>query len=63
MLPSHSKANCYGCEDRHVGCHAECEKYRAWRSDLDEYKSKVWKKQFPEIVTKSYIHAKSRKER
>ena len=22
---------CQGCEDRFVGCHAECERYAAWK--------------------------------
>ena len=24
---------CHGCEDRHIGCHGECEKYMAWAED------------------------------
>lgn len=58
MLPSHSKANCYGCEDRHVGCHAECERYRAWRSELTEYKERVRKKKEPKTIVQEYIHSR-----
>lgn len=27
---------CRYCADRHQGCHAECEKYKAWKAELDE---------------------------
>ena len=30
------KNPCYKCPDRHAGCHAECEKYAAWRRKMDE---------------------------
>ena len=29
-------APCKGCEDRRLGCHGKCEKYRAWRAGMDE---------------------------
>lgn len=28
---------CYGCGDRQIGCHAECEKYRSFRCEADKY--------------------------
>lgn len=28
---------CMGCEERHVGCHSECDKYRQFRADIDEH--------------------------
>ena len=28
---------CMNCEDRHVGCHSECEKYKQFRADIDEH--------------------------
>jgi len=28
---------CYKCEDRVVGCHAECEKYISYRKEQDIY--------------------------
>lgn len=24
---------CYGCKDRHAGCHPECERYLAWKNE------------------------------
>jgi ABC-type transporter lipoprotein component MlaA len=32
---------CYKCEDRHGGCHAECDKYTAWRDAYTEYQKNV----------------------
>lgn len=29
------KVPCHGCEDRIVGCHSVCEKYKAYRKWLD----------------------------
>ena len=29
------QANCKGCERRHVGCHARCEIYQAFRKKQD----------------------------
>lgn len=34
-------APCYGCEDRHVGCHADCAKYIEYRNDSDAYRELV----------------------
>lgn len=27
---------CYHCQDRHQGCHGECEKYAEFRARVDE---------------------------
>ena len=29
---------CKDCTDRYVGCHADCEKYLAWKAEWNEYK-------------------------
>lgn len=34
---------CLNCHDRHVGCHAECEKYKEARAALDD-RNKVYRK-------------------
>ena len=34
---------CKDCTERHVGCHATCEKYKAFREDLLEHKRKEYK--------------------
>ena len=30
---------CYNCNDRHAGCHSECEKYLEYRVKLEEIKA------------------------
>lgn len=29
-------APCKDCEDRHFGCHSECEKYKLWQTERME---------------------------
>lgn len=35
------KSPCFGCEERHVGCHAECCRYLEWRKQKDEQNEAV----------------------
>ncbi len=30
------KSECYGCTERHLGCHATCESYKKFRETMDE---------------------------
>lgn len=30
---------CYNCTDRQVGCHGTCERYKAERAEMDEYRA------------------------
>lgn len=32
---------CRGCTDRAVGCHANCERYNAWKRELDAYNKRI----------------------
>ena len=34
--PIRDKPPCKGCAERYPGCHDNCEKYKAWKSRLDE---------------------------
>lgn len=34
------KPPCKGCEERQIGCHSTCERYKAFRADLDEQNAK-----------------------
>ena len=34
--PIRDKPPCKDCEDRFTACHDKCEKYKAWKSQLDE---------------------------
>lgn len=33
-------SGCYMCDKRYLGCHSECERYRQYKSALDEIKDK-----------------------
>lgn len=35
---SSNKFACRGCTERYVGCHAECEKYKTAKAELDNRK-------------------------
>lgn len=37
----HSKgiSPCKDCKDRHIGCHAHCKKYKAYRREINETKN------------------------
>lgn len=32
---------CHHCENRHVGCHAECEVYKGWRAERDALNERI----------------------
>lgn len=33
---------CKNCDQRHIGCHAECEIYQAWRTERNERKAQAY---------------------
>lgn len=35
------KSPCYNCPDRHIGCHATCERYLAARAEQDAINERV----------------------
>ena len=37
---SKAKNHCYHCENRHIGCHSDCELYWEFRRQWDENKAK-----------------------
>lgn len=39
MVPN---SPCYQCADKCIGCHSTCEKYKSFRSNLDEFKDMVY---------------------
>ena len=45
---------CYKCQDRCQNCHASCEKYAAFRAELD--KRREYNKQFQPIDPMPYSH-------
>lgn len=42
------KVPCSGCDDRHAGCHAECERYSAWSSERREAKQRDYESRVAE---------------
>lgn len=38
-----SAVPCKGCEERHEACHGTCERYKAWRAELDRIKENAYK--------------------
>lgn len=50
---------CQGCEDRHQGCHADCEKYKEWKKaheakKLERENAKLRDK-IPDSVRADYV--------
>ena len=39
-----NKLMCKDCKSRYVGCHAECEEYKAFRKEKDELNQYAYKK-------------------
>ena len=41
----HGNVNCpcQGCKDREVGCHGKCEKYKEYKKEIEDYKTKKGK--------------------
>lgn len=37
------KNPCRDCEDRHMACHDNCSKYKAWKYEVVEHKEKIQK--------------------
>lgn len=39
------KCDCKGCEDRYVGCHSVCEKYKKFQEENEKFREKLkWDK-------------------
>ena len=44
-MPQNPKAPCMNCEERHEGCHSDCEPYLAWaqkKKDANAKKFESW---------------------
>lgn len=46
---------CKECEEREVGCHGRCEKYQAYRSELDKVTQVIREQKEAEAVTDGYV--------
>ena len=45
-------SGCYNCTNRKLGCHGKCEKYRQYKSALEEIKERKRKEQLMFAYTK-----------
>ena len=52
---------CYKCEDRRVGCHAECERYSAYRAKLEAWREVVMAEQMKEAIADSVMITTAKK--
>ena len=46
---------CYKCSDRHIVCHASCEKYKDWAKKLENDKRKVMNERNVELDVIGHI--------
>ena len=49
------KPPCHNCENRHIGCHAECEKYIDFRKKLDDYNEVVKQDTLERTIITDYM--------
>ena len=47
---------CKGCEERRVGCHAECEKYKKWLDEYHAEQEEIFKEKHP--IYRQYVNGK-----
>lgn len=40
------QAPCYGCTERHENCHAECERYKAFREEYKKREDELKKERY-----------------
>lgn len=59
-------APCKDCTERHKACHDSCDKYKAWKAELDAMRSKIAEQKYIEqtkirIATEGVWRMKTRK--
>lgn len=50
-----TKNPCFGCAERYVGCHGECEKYKAWKTEYDRQRELQKEAQKEDDVRNGYV--------
>ena len=40
MIEYNTTPPCYGCEDRSIDCHSDCQKYLEWTKQIKELRKK-----------------------
>ena len=55
------KHPCYQCEDRHIGCHSECDAYKQWCEKNEKMKKDIFEqKQLDIAIVESHINRRMR---
>ena len=57
------KPPCKGCEDRAVGCHGSCERYKQYKAELAAAKAELYGKQQENIMIGDVISRSVKKTR
>lgn len=52
---------CKDCEERLVGCHSDCEKYKTWRKVKDRQYKEELEKRRGDIEYEHYVKSRQRK--
>lgn len=52
---------CKDCEERRVGCHSDCEKYKTWRKVKDKQYKEELEKRRCDIEYEHYVKTRQRK--
>lgn len=46
---------CYKCNDREIGCHSSCEKYKEWREQYYDKKAEIKKSKATDKIFTEHI--------
>lgn len=47
---------CFGCEDRNIECHSQCEKYQNWKNELERKNEAKMQKKSQDDAINNYIY-------
>lgn len=54
---------CYGCSERHAGCHAECDRYKHWQVEHAAEKDARYRQAQPDAIANRYAIELTHKKR
>lgn len=60
-IHSVSKQPCLDCADRHAGCHPNCDRYNAWKAEVEQAKAEIDDKRVSEKIYGSYAQLNYKK--
>jgi hypothetical protein len=62
--PTNTKVPCFNCSNRSIACHAECERYKAYRNEKDAVNADVYRQRMLRNELDNYsiaIHTKRKR--